>query len=701
MPVLTQAKQLKKELTLFHVFTLATGATLSSGFFLLPGIAAQEAKSAVVLAYLLAIVPLFPGILSKIELATAMPRAGGEYYFIDRSMGPLLGTIGGMGTWCGLMLKTSFAMIGMAVYLELFFDHLPIKPILAALTIFFGVLNLFGAHKSGVLQTLLVFGLLILLVWFTASGVTHLKSDYLAGMTRQPITSIFVAAGMVCVSFMGLTKVASVAEEIKDAERNLPLGIFLAMGVSMLIYGLGTLVIVGVTPPNELIPADGPNLTPVASAAENMIGHTGAVVMTVAAILAFLSVANAGILSASRYPLAMSRDHLLPKWLSALNRFRSPHSAIVLTICVVLLFVTVFDATKIAKLASAFLLLLFAFNCLSVIVMRESKIDSYDPGFRSPFYPWTQIVGVIGPMVFIIIMGWLPILFCLGVITFGSLWYFYYARHRVNRGGAIYHLFARLGQRRYEGLDRELRSILKEKGLRAEDPYDEVVACAPFVDAAPAANFEQVVHQASEKLAVHLPLSAEQLTELFMEGTRVGATPVSKGVALPHARLPGLDMPLMILARTAGGVHVDVKVDFVEHASEQAIYAVIFLISPEENASQHLRILAQVAQHVDDQRFIEEWLAAKSEQRIKEILLHDERYCSLRLKRSGPTETLIDRAVRQLDLPDDSLIAMIHRGDEVIVPRGDTVLNENDQLMIVGLPKSIQQIQTKYQPPVA
>ncbi len=72
---------MKKELGLFDVFALATGSTLSSGFFLLPGIAASHAGSAIPLAYLLAALFLLPGLLAKAELATAMPRSGGVYFF--------------------------------------------------------------------------------------------------------------------------------------------------------------------------------------------------------------------------------------------------------------------------------------------------------------------------------------------------------------------------------------------------------------------------------------------------------------------------------------------------------------------------------------------------------------------------------------------------------------------------------------------
>jgi amino acid transporter/mannitol/fructose-specific phosphotransferase system IIA component (Ntr-type) len=682
------SKKLKKELSLFGVYTLATGATLSSGFFLLPGLAATEAGSAVFLSYLIAVIPLMPGMLSKLELATAMPRAGGEYYFLDRSLGPFFGTISGLGTWCGLVLKTAFALVGIGAYLKYFFPDLPMTPLVTAVALFFGTLNLFGAHKSTKLQTVLVLALEVLLVLFFFKGVPSANLDHFTGMLDQGWYAIIATSGMVCVSFMGLTNAASVAEEVKDPERNLSLGILLAIATSIVVYGVGTFVLVGAVPPEKLAGS----LTPVADAAAVMSGRTGAVIMTVAAILAFLSVGNAGIMSASRYPLAMSRDHLLPRWFRKLNSHQAPQSGIIVTTAVILLFVTVLDPTKIAKLASTFLLMLFALNCLAVIVMRESQIESYDPGYRSPWYPWMQLFGIVGPIALIIVMGWLPMLFAGGVIAVGSAWYFYYAKKRVRRGGAIYHLFARLGQQRFEGLDRELRSILKEKGLRAADPYDEIVARSDVIDGLEADSFDDLVRKASVSLSTHLPVESDQLFDRFMEGTRVGATPVSKGVALPHMRLAGLDKPLMVLGRSRAGVRIEIEVDFIEHIADDGIHAVIFLVSSEENAARHLRVLAQIAQQVDRDQFIEDWLDADNHQRLREILLRNERYLVIDLQPGEPHSAMIGQAVKELELPDETLIAMINRNGQVIFPRGDTTLKEGDRLTMVGAEKSIDHL---------
>ena len=135
------------------------------------------------------------------------------------------------------------------------------------------------------------------------------------------------------------------------------------------------------------------------------------------------------------------------------------------------------DPTKIAKLASAFQLLMFALVCLAVIVMRESGLASYDSGYHSPLYPVDAVIRH-GIFVYVLIvqMGWLSSLFSAALILLGTLWYFKFARDKVNRDGAIYHMFERWGQKRDTGLDAELRGILKEKGLRDKDPFDEIAA---------------------------------------------------------------------------------------------------------------------------------------------------------------------------------------------------------------------------------
>jgi len=693
MAILSKSKQLNKELTLFNIYTIATGATIASGFFLLPGLAYTQAGPAMVLSYLIAAIPVIPALFSTAELSTAMPRAGGVYFFLDRSMGPMMGTIGGLGTWLALILKTAFALVGIGAYASLYLPDVDMLPVAVGFAIFFGLINLFGARRSGFFQIVLVFGLLFLLSIFTGSGLPKINFRYFSGFFDQSTASIFSTAGLVYVSYVGLSKIASVSEEVKNPEKNIPWAMFLSLGTAIIVYVTGTFIITGLVPADVLKN----NLTPVAAAAEVSMGQPGAVLMTIAAVFAFFSVANAGILSCSRYPLAMSRDHLMPRFLRKLSKNKTPMNAVILTVTIVLLVLVFFEPARIAKLAGAFQLLLFALISIAVIVMRESRLVSYDPGFKSPLYPWMQIFGIIAPCWLIFEMGLIPSLFTLGLFVMSILWYFYYSRGKVARDGAIYHIFARLGERRDEGLDTELRSILKEKGLRDQDPFDAVVASAGFIDVQEETTFDKIVSLASERLGKIFKVEANVLKNTFLEGTQIGATPVSHGAALPHLRLPGINHAEMVMVRTKTGVRVKIDRHFVgPEGANEPIHAFFFLISPEENPGQHLRILAQIASHVDDHTFLNRWLSLDNEQDLKELLLREDRYLSLTLQPGSRAGALIGTQIQNLELPHGSLIALIHRNGELIVPSGNTVLETYDRLTIIGYPEGVKLLYERY-----
>ena len=686
---------LEKQLGLWDVYALATGATLSSGFFLLPGLAAAGAGPAMPLSYLLGALILLPGLFSLVELATAMPRAGGIYYFLDRSMGPLVGTIGGFGTWIAVVLKCAFALIGVGAYVELFLPGLAIGPIAGGFAVFFGAVNYVGAKKSGSFQVLLLVGLLILLLWFCGVGLLQLEAGHFSGFFESGSAGIISTAGLVIVSYMGLTKVASVAEEVNNPERNLPLGMFLAFGSIIAIYVVGTSVMVGVVGVDTLA-RDGGDLTPVATVAESLVGRWGALVMTVAAVLAFSSVANAGILSASRYPLAMGRDKVLPGLFSHVGGRGTPTVGIAVTVGLILLSVMLFDPTGIAKLASAFQMLMFGLACLAVIVMRESRIAAYDPGYRAPLYPAIQILGILGPFWMIVNMGLLPTLFTGGVIAFGAMWYTYYARDRVDRAGAIFHVFERLARQRDEGLVREPSEIMKERGPREADLFDEVFTKARVLDLPGPIDFEDLATRASQRLALDLAVPASRLAEGFLQGTRMGVTPVSRGAALPHMLLDLLDRSYLLLARVREGVRFESGSDGANRESDVPIRALFFLVSPKADPSQHLSMLARIAERVDEESFMPEWLGAESDEQLTEALFRNERILVMTLGSEQKGSDLIGFRLSEVPLPDGTLIAMIRRADKLIIPRGDTALLDGDRLTVIGQPEGISALRERY-----
>jgi NhaP-type Na+/H+ and K+/H+ antiporter len=141
----------------------------------------------------------------------------------------------------------------------------------------------------------------------------------------------------------------------------------------------------------------------------------------------------------------------------------------------------------------------------------------------------------------------------------------------------------------------------------------------------------------------------------------------------------------MVLLRCKNGVQIEVVDPLTQKFDEmQTVYAIFFLVSPDNQPTLHLRILAQIAGRVEESSFSEEWDSAKDELELKEALLHDDRFLSLCVRKGESTETLIGRRIKEINFPVGCLVALLRRGVDVIVPDGDTVIKESDRLSIIG-----------------
>jgi len=428
-------KDLERDLGLPSVVAISIGAMVGSGIFILPGLAMKMAGPAVVVAYALAGLLVLPAALSKSEMATAMPEAGGTYLYIERGMGPVLGTVAGVGTWFSLTFKGALALVGGAPYLVLLFD-LPVVPVALVVGVLLVLLNVVGAKQTGRMQVAMVAVMLAAMLVFIVAGAPAVESSRFEGTFSADLDGLLGAAGFVFVSYAGVTKIASVAEEIENPDRNLPLGILGSLVVTAGIYVAIVTVMVGVAPQSALTDTD----VPMQVAAGNVLPGLGVLAVVLAALLALVSTANAGILSSSRYPFAMSRDGLAPASFQEVSeRFNTPVRAITVTGAVLLVLVAFVPVADIAKLASAFKILVFILINLAVVAFRQGSIEAYDPSFETPLYPFPQIFGVVGGLVLLRYMGLVPMVGAV-LITVGSLvWYYFfvYRRGGVDREGAV------------------------------------------------------------------------------------------------------------------------------------------------------------------------------------------------------------------------------------------------------------------------
>ncbi len=700
---LKKTVKLKKELSLTDIIAISTGAMISSGFFLLPGIAAQQAGPAVSLSYLLAAILIMPAMFSMAELASATPKAGGDYFFIDRSLGPLFGTIGGIGTYLALVMKTSFALVGIGAYAALFLD-IPVKFTAVTFGLIFMIMNIVGVKKASGIQKVFVLIIIVVLGSFIAEGFREIfftgnKSGYMENFTPflpNGFEGLVSTAGLVFVSYLGLTKIVSMSEEIRNPERNIPLGMILSLSITTVIYVLGVFVMTSVIPPEQFWD----DLAPASTASERVFSlispGAGTIFIVIAAVTAFASTGNAGLMTASRYPLAMARDRLLPGALGRIGRFKTPHISIIITSSILIAVILFVSEREIAKLASSFQLLIFMLINASVIVMRNSGIETYDPGYHSPLYPWMQIFGILSSFFLIIYMGWGAGLLIMGIGGLGIIWYYNYARKHTKREGAIYHWFALLGQKEHKALENEFLHILKEKGLRDGDPFGEMIVQARITDLGrKRVSFKSLVTDVTKKFAQDVDSADKgELKKEFLSVTAIDPALVVPRVSILHAKTGNIGQPVLHVVLSEKGVRKPVMKG--EISSEDNIRVFFFLLSRSDDPKQQLRLLTRLMDIVERDNFVEIITSIKNHREIKEYLLHNERYITLLLEKGTATEEFFNKSLKEIKLPSDVLAAIIQRKDQIFTPRGDTVLRENDIVTIIGEPKGIKTLFNKY-----
>jgi len=603
---------LKKELTLLNIFCIATGAMISSGLFILPGLAYAKAGPAVILSYLIAGIFCIPTLLSMAELTTAMPKAGGDYFYIMRGFGPLIGTVAGFSTWFSLSLKGAFALLGMGAYLAIM-TSIPIHIIALICCLFFVILNLIGVKEAGNFQVWLVVGLLGVLASYIIWGMQSVNFGHFSPFFSKGFNSVFGTASFVFISFGGLTKVVALAEEVKDPGRNLPLGMILSLVVTSILYALVIFVTVGVLN-LEVLKSD---LTPISDGAGAFGGDIFKIVVSVGAFLAFISTANAGIMTASRYPLGMSRDNLLPPSFQKISaRFNTPYVSILFTGAFMVLAILFLRLELLVKIASSVLILLYIFANLTLILFRESKIISYRPKFHAPFYPYIQILGILGGMFLLVEMGSFVLFLTVMFLVLGVIWYQIYAQKQATQNTALIYVLERLVAKDKELTSESLLTELKEIVIHREgiigEKFQGLIERAEVLDIDEPLKMEDFFKEVSETLSGTLNVPAEEMFKKFIERERETSTVIDKGLAIPHIFIEKENIAKVILVRAKEGIIFP---------DDQLVHIAFVLVGTTGQRILHLKILAAIAQITQNPEFRENWVKAKSKEELKHIIL--------------------------------------------------------------------------------
>ena len=600
--------ELKKELNLVDLSCIATGAMISSGLFVLPSLAYIKSGASVVISYFLAGILALIGVLNQMELVTAMPKSGGIYFYVMRSLGPALGTINGLLVWFSLSLKSAFALVGMAAFLESIVN-LNIHLVAVILCIFFIILNIIGIKQASSFQKILVSVLLFLLLIYILKGIGRVEVRNFEPLFPYGVSKVFSVAGFIFISYGGVLKIASISEEVKNPARNLPLAMIISLAVVSILYTSVVFVTVGICG-NSLKNT----LMPISLGAYLSAGKIGEILLSIGAILAFVSTANSGIISASRYPLALSRDKLLPSFFEKIHkRFATPYISIIFTglFIISMLFL---EFNLLIETASVVLILTYIFSSLCVIILRESRLGNYQPTFSVPFYPWIQIAGIIIFSSLILIMGKEAIFLSLVLVIGSFLFYWFYGRIRSRREYALLHLVERITSKELTTriLEDEFREIIRERDEITKDRFDEIIERSIILDIEEELDWKKFFSLVAEKLSFRLNLEKNYLYQLLLEREKESSTVLSSYLAIPHIVIEGENTFDILLARCKRGINFPQGLK---------VFAVFVLVGTKDERNFHLYALSAIAQIVSNPHFEKRWMQAKDKEALRDIIL--------------------------------------------------------------------------------
>ena len=254
-------------------------------------------------------------------------------------------------------------------------------------------------------------------------------------------------------------------------------------------------------------------------------------------------------------------------------------------------------------------------STLSIIILRESRVQNYQPSFKAPFYPWAQIIGLVGFGFLIFEMGKEAIFISISLIASGLFAYWFYGRIRTTREYALLHLIERITSKDFTGrlLESELREIIEERDDITKDRFDQIVEKSIVLDIEGPVTSSEMFKIVSQKVAQRIHLTEEKMYELLLEREKESSTVISPYLAIPHIIIEGSHIFDIVLVRCKKGI------DF--SAANPNVQAVFVLFGTRDERNFHLRALASIAQIAQNPKIETKWLSAKDEEGLRDVVL--------------------------------------------------------------------------------
>jgi len=364
-----EQKKLKQTLGLWSATAINVGAIIGGGIFVVTGIVAGLAGSAFVISMVVAAVIALFTALSFAQLTAWQPVEGSGYEYVRQLVSPSAGFLAGWMWLIGNTFGGAAVSLGFAYYLAAAFPGLPVNVVAALVCLGFAALNFAGIRRSALLNNVLVVVKLVVLGFFVVFGLTHVNDVNF--LPFQPFSSgVLFGAYFIFFAYAGFARATVIAEEVKDAKRNVPRAVLLSLVISTVVYILVGVVAVGLVGSNSLAASNSP-LT-------FAIGATGSSVamqvVSAGGLVATASVLLTAILGVSRMAFSMARRRDLPKALNLLSvRFGTPYVSIWIVGVVMALLVLFVDLTGVVVVSTFALLFWYVLVNLAAFRLKCEK----------------------------------------------------------------------------------------------------------------------------------------------------------------------------------------------------------------------------------------------------------------------------------------------------------------------------------------
>jgi APA family basic amino acid/polyamine antiporter len=358
--------KLKPTLGLFDATILNIGAIIGAGIFVVTGIVAGLAGSALIISMLIAAVISFFTALSFAELSEWLPKEGGVYDFAYRLISPSIGFLAGWMWMLSNIFTGAAVSLGFAYYFTALFPNLYTNWIAVTICLAFTVLNYFGIRNSAIVNNFLVVAKLSILAFFFIFGIAFINIANFNPFIPFK-AEVFYGAYYIFFAYSGFARVTIIAEEVKDAKRNIPRAILISLAISTVIYILVGVVAVGLVGSSRLASSNSP-LTEAISATGSV---TAVYIVSAGGLISTATVLLTSILGVSRMAYAMARKKDLPKALSKLHpKYNTPFCSVWIVGISMALLVLLIDLTRVVAISTFATLFYYAIANVSALRLK-------------------------------------------------------------------------------------------------------------------------------------------------------------------------------------------------------------------------------------------------------------------------------------------------------------------------------------------